>query len=319
MRYFILSFVIGIAVAGAALAQNRPGAGAAAQAGAGNFARGQIVNVNPQSGMMTLRTGTGTVVREQQFRLAENARLFGTDRRVLADGLRFNGLRPGTSVFFRAGTGDTANMIHDLRLFDPSLPAIRGQVQRGTIVNVDAKNSTVVIRTDSGEHRFRVAKETRFFDRNLLALEEGLAATGFIAGSAVWFVPGTQAGTLADVSLANPAPTEQAPPTGSPTAPPEPGVASPIPSKNLAAKIVGVDAEARTITVKTGAGDTAAEQTLKVPSDASFFGPEHEPLQEGLRSDALKPGINVWLRVGTGELASTVRELSLQDPNRKEK
>ncbi len=287
-----------------------------------NFTRAQIVNVNPQANMLTLRMGSGAAAREEQFRLAESARLLGADRRLLADGLRFNGLRPGTDVFFRAGSGNLAGTIHDLRLFNPSLPALTGQIQNGTVVSVNAPNNTIVIRTDQGERRFRVDRHTRFLNRELLAFDEGLAFNGFAVGAPIWFMPGTgtSAGTLADVSLANPAPAaaEPAPATGAPTAPPEPGVGPRIPSKYEVGRVVAIDPDGRTITVSTGSGDLAKEQTLKVPTDASFFGPDREPIQEGLKYEGLKPGATVWMRVGTGELANTLRELTLHDPMKKQ-
>jgi hypothetical protein len=68
--------------------------------------------------------------------------------------------------------------------------------------------------------------------------------------------------------------------------------------------------------VKTGTGEAAHEQTLKVVSDTEFFGPSREPLPDGLKNPALRPGANVWLRVGTGELANTVRDLRMYDPSK---
>jgi hypothetical protein len=291
----------------------------------GNFTGAQIVHVNPQMNMLTLRMGAGAAAREQQFRLAENARLFGTDRRLLADGLCFNGFQPGANVFFRPGTGNTIN---DLRLFNPSLAAMRGRIHRGTIASVNPMTNTIVINTSDGERPFRVDRRTRFLNNELLAAEEGLAFAGFTAGAPIWFAAGTgtAADTLEGVSLANPVPAaaestaaSQAPPSGAPVPKLEPGVGPRIPSKYVAGEVVAIDPDGRTLTVQTGAGDQAKEMTLKVPTDASFFGPEGEPIQEGLKYEGLKPGDTVYMRVGTGELANTLREISLRDPNQKGK
>ena len=65
--------------------------------------------------------------------------IWGADRRLLTEGLRFNGFRPGTDVFFRPGTGNAANTIHDLRLFDPMSPAMTGRSRpRGGTTPVSA-------------------------------------------------------------------------------------------------------------------------------------------------------------------------------------
>jgi hypothetical protein len=323
MRNLMFGAAIGLAVASLAVAQRPSGTRPMANPAAAQFMHAQIVNVNPQAGMMTLRTGSGATAREEQFRLAEKARLFNSERMAIREGLAHNGFKPGTNVFFR--TGDPANMITDLRMFDPAAAAMTGRITRGEIVSVDPTTGMLVIRTGSGagsvEHRFHVNRHTRFLDRELLALENGLAFNGFAAGAPVWFAPGvgSAANTLAGLSLANPVVAEAPVAGNNPAAPPEPGTGAPIPSKYLAGHVVGVDPEGHTITVKVGSGDNAAEQTLKVPMDATFFGPDKEPLQEGLKYEGLKPGADVWMRVGTGELANTVRELTLHDPNRKDK
>src|SRR5437763_457831 len=64
-----------------------PQIGGPTAAAMANFNRGQIVNVNAQSGMVTVRIGTGNTAREQQFRVANDARFFGPDRRPLTNGL----------------------------------------------------------------------------------------------------------------------------------------------------------------------------------------------------------------------------------------
>jgi hypothetical protein len=197
----------------------------------------------------------------------------------------------------------------------------------GQVVSTDTAAGTITVRTGKGadvrEQTFKVNADTRFMGLDLKPLNDGLRAEGFRTGADVWFVPGTRDlnTTLAQISLANPmsrAPGSP-PPSGVPVASPEPGVGPRIPSKYLVGRVVSVDADGRTMVIKTGEGEQAKEQTLRVPSDASFFGVDREPIQEGLKYEGLKPGATVWLRVGTGELANTVRELSLHDPIKKEK
>jgi hypothetical protein len=403
-------------------------------AGAANFTRGQIVNFNPQSRMFTLRTGTGAAAREQQFRFGNDTRFFAADRLPIKDLKQFNGFRNGTDVWFRNGSGEQADFLNEMRLFDPSEPIMKGNIMNGRIVSIDPKTGMIVVRTGRGaevrDRRFHVDHDTRFFGPDLMRLNDGLAFSGFQTGAPVWFTPGvgTAADTLGGISLADPSaqvgegatgpapaasgapaaansivrgvivaadpkantlkltvgegtnerqvtlnvspdthyfgadrkplsgglafrgfragadvwfatttgdlsgniidlsladPTPLVPPPSPPssaaparTSPPEDNK---VGSKFVAGKVVALDADERTITVKIGSGDEAREKTFSVASDAEFFGPERQPLSEGLLYKGLHPGVSVWLRVGTGELANIVRSLRMYDPSQPEK
>jgi hypothetical protein len=130
MKRAFICAAIALSVAVVASAQQpRPGAGQPGQPRPGQpaqpgataqFMQGSIVSVDPTGNTITLRTGTAATAREQQFRVNESTKFFGTDRQPLTDGLRFNGMKPGTDVWYQAGTGANASMISNLSLFNPS-------------------------------------------------------------------------------------------------------------------------------------------------------------------------------------------------------
>ena len=66
------------------------------------------MSVDPTGNTITLKTGAGANVREQQFRVNDTTKFFGTDRQPLTGGLRFDGLKAGTDVWYQVGTGANA-------------------------------------------------------------------------------------------------------------------------------------------------------------------------------------------------------------------
>src|SRR5262245_55972646 len=109
--------------AGAQPGQPRPGTPGQPAVGANQFMRGSIISVDPTGNSITLRTGEGANIKEQMFRVNDTTKFFGADRAALNDGLRFNGWKPGTDVWFQAGTGANATILSNLSLSNPSVKA----------------------------------------------------------------------------------------------------------------------------------------------------------------------------------------------------
>ncbi len=63
--------------------------------------RGQIVRVDPATGAVWIRTGTGKAAREQRYLTGKTTRFYGLDNKSLTNGLRYNGWTPGTNVWFQ--------------------------------------------------------------------------------------------------------------------------------------------------------------------------------------------------------------------------
>lgn len=248
----------------------------------GGFNQGQIVNVNQQTGMMTLRTGVGNAAREQQFRMAADARFIGADRRPIKDGLKFNGFSNGTNVWFRSGTGNMANSISDMRLFDPSSPIMKGQASNGQIVNVDSKAGTVTIRTGSGgnvrEQTFNVRQETNFFGPDSLALTDGLGFNGFRTGVPVWFQAGTGElnTTLSGLSLVDPAGVSAGKGPGDDNTPAAGGGSAGSGTGQFArGVIVTNNPESGGLSLRMGDGANEREVNMKVTPDTGAVAPSH--------------------------------------------
>lgn len=198
---------------------------------------------------------------------------------------------------------------------------------RGVIVSTDPKTGSVTLQvkgmTAEREITLSVAPQARFIGADHQPLPTGLQFRGFRTGADVWFLTSTGdlRGDIIDLRLSMP--MDQAPPAARATQPPLPMGGTdterpepePVVSKFVSGKVVHLDADARKITVRTGSGDDVKEQTFHVARDAEFYGPERQPLSEGLRYPRLQPGVDVWLRIGTGAMANTLRELRMHDPS----
>jgi len=89
------------------------------QGGKDQELRGKIVRVDPEKGVIVIRTGEGDKAKEQEFRVNKTTKYFGTDRKDLADGLRAKDFRQGSDVWYRmmpSTGGNTAQTIAELRL-----------------------------------------------------------------------------------------------------------------------------------------------------------------------------------------------------------
>jgi hypothetical protein len=92
--------------------------------------RGQIVRVDPARNVIIIRTGTGETAREREYRVGKATRYYGLDNRVLTDGLRYNGWRAGTNVWYQTIPGADNMNLNYLRL-TPAPAAVPGGVRPG--------------------------------------------------------------------------------------------------------------------------------------------------------------------------------------------
>ena len=83
-------------------------------------------------------------------------------------------------------------------------------------------------------------------------------------------------------------------------------------AKHMKAKVVRVNADSNTITVRT-ADNKEAE--LKVNDTTKFLGTDKKPLSGGLKSTELKEGTEIWFKTGTGTEATTITMLHLYNPD----
>jgi hypothetical protein len=62
--------------------------------------RGKIVRIDPQTGMVVIRQGTGANAKDVTYRVGKNTRYYGTANKMLTDGLRYNGFKQWADVWY---------------------------------------------------------------------------------------------------------------------------------------------------------------------------------------------------------------------------
>jgi len=112
---------VGLALTAAAAAQNQP---APPQVKFGPETRGQIVNVDPKSGFITIRSGEGAQAVNQMYRVNKFTRYFDNENKLLNQGLAANGFRQGGNVWYRATPANGNNNVYlgELRLGPTPMP-----------------------------------------------------------------------------------------------------------------------------------------------------------------------------------------------------
>jgi hypothetical protein len=260
--------------------------------------RGQVVRVDPAKGVVVMQAGEGPAAKEFQYRLNASTRFWGVDRALVADGLKYNGFRPGATVWYRVGDADNAQNITEMRFYDPGQVDRKGDVVtdiiRGQIVQVDPAKNTLVLRTADGDIQFRVGDGSRFWDEKKVLIAEGLTYRGFKPGATVWVRLGTgdNAGMVTELRFFDPS----------------------QPEADLRGQIVRVDPDKNIFVVRTGVGEVEYRVTAKT----SYWDANKVAFADGLRHATFLEGANVWFRLGTVENARVVTELRFYDPNQPE-
>jgi hypothetical protein len=153
--------------------------------------RGEMVRVDPATGKVVIRVGTGAAAEEREFLVAPGARFLGPDEKVLVEGLRAREIRPGATVMIRLGPGTTG--ISEFRIMQLARGSQPQQEDflRGEIVRVDPVTHKVRIRVGTGvaaeEREFLVAPKARFLGPEEKVLVEGMRHPEFRPGAHVMF------------------------------------------------------------------------------------------------------------------------------------
>jgi hypothetical protein len=103
MRRILASVCVGLLLAGFAAAQTaRPAPAQGVPDKSVVMAmQGKIVRVDPQKGVVVIRTGVGATARDMEYRVGRTTRYFGTDRAALKEGLKHEGFKEGADVWYR--------------------------------------------------------------------------------------------------------------------------------------------------------------------------------------------------------------------------
>lgn len=265
-----------------------------------NNIRGQVVNVDPDKGIVRLRTGMGQLAKEFEYRVNANTRFWGPDRAAFANGLNYAGFRPGATIWYQLDGAENNQYISQMRFYDPAqedrkvdapapVPTPAPDV-RGQIVQVDPAKNTLTVRTADGEAEFRVGDKTRYWNANKVQIAEGLTYRGLRPGVTVWLRLGMadNAPIVAELRLFDPA----------------------LVDADLRGQIVRVGPDKNIFVVKTGVG----EVEYRVTSTTRYWDANRVAFVNGLRNASFREGANVWFRLGTVDNARVVTELRFHDP-----
>jgi hypothetical protein len=81
--------------------------------------RGKIVRVDPDKGVIVIRSGTGTEAKEVEYTVDKSTAYWATEQQRVNDGLRYQGFAPGADVWYRVGP--RGRVISDVRFYDPAV------------------------------------------------------------------------------------------------------------------------------------------------------------------------------------------------------
>jgi hypothetical protein len=87
------------------------------------YMQGQIYRVDAANGTVSVRSGTGATAKESTFQVNDATKYWGTDRKAFDNGLRYQGFKPGTDIWYVPGTGDNARYFSQVHFYDPTVPA----------------------------------------------------------------------------------------------------------------------------------------------------------------------------------------------------
>jgi hypothetical protein len=202
---------VGILVAGAGMAQERPTNRQERQTNR-DIRKGQVVRVFPDRNTVMVRVGTGADAKEYEYKVTTTTKYWGTDRRPLTEGLRYQQFRDGTNVWFIVGAGDQNQTVSELWFYDPGQQPSEEQVVylQGKIIRVDPATGMVVVRTGTGdavkEYEYKVDTTTRYWGPEQQVLTDGLRYQGFREGTQVWYRvgPGDRNRVISEVRFHDP-------------------------------------------------------------------------------------------------------------------
>jgi len=71
------------------------------------YLTGKIVRVDPATGVVVIRTGTGNTAKEVEYRTGTATKYYGENNKALNEGLKYSGWRPNTEVHYLVGPNAT--------------------------------------------------------------------------------------------------------------------------------------------------------------------------------------------------------------------
>ncbi len=101
MKRMLPCVVVGLLLTAGVVAAQNPAVQPPAPVKLGPEIRGQIVNINPKTGFITIRSVEGNQIVNQMYRVSRFTRYFDRQSQSLNLGLAATGFRPGENVWYR--------------------------------------------------------------------------------------------------------------------------------------------------------------------------------------------------------------------------
>ena len=83
------------------------------------YLEGKIVRVDPETGMVVIRTGTGNAAKEVEIKVDRTTKYWIEADKPNTTGLRYEGFKPGTVIWYQASPVGTAQIMTDVRFYNP--------------------------------------------------------------------------------------------------------------------------------------------------------------------------------------------------------
>jgi hypothetical protein len=83
------------------------------------YLEGKIVRVDPETGMVVVRTGTGNAVKDVELRVDKSTKYWAEAEKPITTGLRYEGFRPGTEIWYQVSPAGNARIMSDVRFYNP--------------------------------------------------------------------------------------------------------------------------------------------------------------------------------------------------------
>jgi len=202
----LICMSVGFAVAGAAIAQERPTRR--------DIRTGRVVRVVPDKNTVIVSVGAGAQAKTFEYTVTDTTKYWGIDKQPFTTGLRYKGFREGSEIWFNLGAEADSRVISELRFYDPGAQPSDEKVVylEGKIVRVDPETGMVVVQTGAGnaakEVEFKVDKTTKYWVEANKPVTTGLRYEGFRPGTVIWYQasPIGTAQVMTDVRFYNPRP-----------------------------------------------------------------------------------------------------------------
>ena len=89
-----------------------------------NISKAKLFRVDPVTNKVVVQTIVGSETKEFEYLVDPTTKYWGTDQQPFTTALRYEGFRPGASIWFHSGVGERNRHINEVRFYNPRGRAI---------------------------------------------------------------------------------------------------------------------------------------------------------------------------------------------------